>query len=130
MTDTETRPLRAADKIDAELRGRIEQLQELGVRMHQANEADDIDLAEEVNEELNCFPLDVRIRSRLFVQISTGGPGDEFEIEIEKGEYGWELADTHATYRYIEWFDPAEIRTDDPVVIEYLNGLLDVLDCS
>lgn len=115
------------DRIGAQLAGRIEDLNRMTDQISDAQAEERWDDAEEAQEELDAFPLSVDLKTTMVVQISTGGPGDQFEIEVVKGEYGWELADTHATYRFLDWFDGATRRTDDPAVLAYLESMVECL---
>lgn len=84
---------------------------------------------EEGYQALDLFPLAAEIRSTLVVQISTGGPGDQFEIPVHRGSHGrWELADSEATYRFLDWFDGATRRTDNPAVMRMLENFIEVIE--
>lgn len=76
-------------------------------------------------ERLDEFALAIDIKTTMTVQISTGGPSDLFEIEVVKGDYGWELANTSATYHFCDWLDGATRRTDDETVMRYLNTIVE-----
>lgn len=126
MSTTE-RDLTCEDRVDAHLAGRIEQLAEILTAIDNDGgeiEGDEVD-GEDALERLDEFPLCVDLSVTMTVQISTGGPGDQLEIEIERGQYGWELADDHATYRFLDWFDGATRRTDDENIMRYLSHMVE-----
>jgi hypothetical protein len=111
------------DRIEAHLASRIEDLAELTARINGEDEDD----SDEAREELDNFALSLDLKVTMKVQISTGGPGDQFEVEIERGRFGWELADDFATYRFLDWFDGATRRTDNPAVMAYLANMVECI---
>ena len=117
-------------RIDKQLQGRIDDLTELHNVVDDDEgviDGEEID-ADDAYDRLANLPLSVDVKHTMTVLLSTGGPGDQFEIEIEKGEHGWELADDEATYRFLDWFDGATRKTDDPNVIRFLEGFLGGMD--
>jgi len=120
MMDTITEAnQKCENRIEAQLASRIEDLQELATRINGENEED----GDEAQEELDNLALDLRVT--MTIQISTGGPGDQFEVEIERSRFGWVLANDFATYRFLDWFDEATRRTDDPTVMAYLANIVE-----
>lgn len=63
---------------------------------------------EELYDELSEFPLSAEITHTFIVQLSTGGPGDQFECEVSKGKYGWEIDEIR--YRFMDWWDGDVVR--------------------
>jgi len=101
--------------------GRIEDLEGLIDRIN----GDDVDDGDEAQEELDEFALSMELRTTMVVQISTGGPGDQFEIAVVNNGHGWELDADKATYRFLDWFDGATRTTDDPAVMAYLANMVE-----
>lgn len=132
MTTTEERAKTCEERIDAELASRAADLKGIFAILNSCDAGVDPDEdAEEIaREELDNFALSIDVKHTMVVQISTGGPGDQFEIAIEKGQYGWELADNAATYRFLDWFDGATRRTDDESVMAYLENLVEIAGLS
>lgn len=127
MSTTEERSKSCEERIDAHLAGRIEDLVEMDKRRDVAEAAEDYDTQDEVLEELDNYALCIDVRHTMIVQLSTGGPGDQFEIEITQGDHGWELADREATYRFLDWFDGATKTTDNEAVMRYLGAMVERL---
>ena len=124
MTDT-----KCEDRIDGHLASRIGDLEQI----HEAIDNDggvidgEIVDADEALDRRDEYALAVDLRTIMIVQISTGGPGDQFEVEVERTEHGWELADAQATYRFLDWFDGATRYTDDADVMAYLQAMVERL---
>lgn len=122
---TDTKPLTCQNLVERQLTGRIEQLAEMYETLEAAHTSGDDDALDAAQEAINNFPLCVTAKTTLVIQISTGGPGDEIEVEIEKVSHSWERADTHVTYRYLDWFDGAETRTADETILAYVDGIIE-----
>jgi hypothetical protein len=116
-------PPTCKDRILPALAGRIETLSDI---MHRLN-SDDANVSDDAAAELDTFPLDVEVRHTMRVLIGTGGPGDWLDIPITRTKYGWELADDAATYVFQDWFDSADIRTDDETIMGYLAQMVEGL---
>lgn len=131
MTDTVAEANKTCeDRIESHLAARIGDLTEIIEAID--NDGGEIDAnlvgdSDDAMEYLDNFALAIEVRTTMIVQISTGGPGDQFEIEVVKGDYGWELADSSATYRFLDWFDGATRRTDDLAVMRYLSAMVERL---
>jgi hypothetical protein len=123
----ETRDKKCEDRIDSHLAGRIADLAEIRARMEDAQAESRWDDADDAQAEYDEFALCMDLKVTAIIQISTGGPGDQFEVDLERGPHGWERADTHVTYRFLDWFDGATRRTDDPVVLDYVDSMLERL---
>lgn len=128
MTDTQAQPT-CEDRIEGYLAGRIEDLTEIVDIIN--NDGGEIDGepydADGAYDLLSEFPLSVGVRHTMVVQIGVGGPQDQFEIEIERGKYGWELADDKAVYRFMYWFDGAERFTRDEAVMTMLEHFAEIV---
>ena len=123
------RDAKCEDRIDANLSSRIKDLEEIHEALNNDGgvidgETVDVDEAHDRRDE---YALAMELRTTMVVQISTGGPGDQFEIEVERTEHGWELADTQATYRFLDWFDGGDPRTNDSDVMTYLEAMIERL---
>lgn len=121
--------IRCEDRIDGELKSRVEDLSRIFAVMdgEQIDPEGEIEGYDDALDALDEYPLCVDLKTTMIVQISTGGPGDQFEIEIIKGDHGWELYETHATYRFLDWFDGATVRTDDPTIMRYMEVMVERL---
>lgn len=127
MTDTRNETCEA--RINSHLAGRIADLGLLTDIMQSdkgvyAGEEIDGETAQDyLNEYALCLDLQVTMK----VQLSTGGPGDELEISIERSKYGWRLAEDYATYRFLDWGDGAAMRTDNPAIMAYLENMVECI---
>lgn len=126
MTETQNdRKLSCEERVGPQLASRIEDLKALYTAIEAAQDSGDDNACDEVQDKLDTFALCVDIRHTMIVCISTGGPGDQFEIAVEQGPYGWNLADNEATYRFLDWFDGATRTTDNEAVMEYLRNQIE-----
>jgi hypothetical protein len=126
---TDTRNTSCDERIDANLASRIEDLAEITAAIDNDGgiiDGDEVDY-DGALDRLDEYALCLDIKTTMTVQISTGGPGDQFEIEVIKSDCGWELADSQATYRFLDWFDGATRRTDDEAVMRYLSAMVERL---
>ncbi len=114
------------DRIDAALDGRVGDLE---IIMEALENETPVLGYDDPLEAMGEFALALDIKSTLIVTIGTGGPGDQFEIEIVMGPHGWELNNSHATYRFLDWFDGATRLTDNDAVMEYLRSMAERLSC-
>ena len=124
---TDTREKTCEDRISAHLESREADIARLHERIAEASDAGNYDRMEEFEQELNEMPLSIEIKTKMVVLLSWGGPSDQFEVAIEKGQHGWELADNAATYRFLDWFDGAERRTDHPAVMAWLESMVECM---
>lgn len=126
---TDTRNTTCEERIDANLASRVEDLTAIYEAMN--NDGGEVDGEwrdfDSALEALDEYALCIDVRTTMVVQISTGGPGDQLEITIEKGQHGWELASNEATYRFLDWFDGATRRTDNDAVMHYLGSMVERL---
>lgn len=133
MTEQKT----CEQRIDAELASRIE---DISLLMRAAN-ADDIrefttderdtlaGLGVDVDEFdsetartiLDEYPLSIGVRTVCTVQLSWGGPSDEFEFDIEDGRI-----ESAIVYRFKDWFDGASRTVDDESVEAWLSSLAEI----
>lgn len=124
-----------AERVIGEMESRIAQLEALHTALDDAqdNDGQGIEVdgetldADDIAERIDTFALGAEIRYTLVVQLSTGGPGDQFEIEIQQSRHGWEIADDSATYRFLDWFDGATATTENPTVLNYLETIAECL---
>lgn len=80
--------------------------------------ARDLDkIKEQAEERLNQLPLSVSVKRVMTVQLSWGGPSDEFEVEIDDGEL-----QSNPVYIFKDWFDGARRETNDASVERFLEG--------
>jgi len=63
------------------------------------------------NGDSELQPLAVDLHHTIVIQLSTGGPGDQFECKVVKGKYGLEIEEI--TYRFLDWFDGAALILND-----------------
>jgi hypothetical protein len=65
----------------------------------------------------------------LIWQISTGGPGDQFEFEVDPEDYEVQTI----TYRFLDWFDGASVelhgRDYDTLADWYECNIRDFVSC-
>lgn len=115
---------------------RLEALDSLGVDTaelratlpDQWEDADAEQLAESAREALDSYGLSLEVRTTLVWQLSTGGPGDQFELEVSRDQYAYSV-DT-ARYRFLDWFDGAaqELEPDQRAIVERAAELLGILE--
>lgn len=82
------------------------ELESLGVDL-----TNDETLSESSRTRLDELPLAISIRHTLRVDLSTGGPGDWFEVDIEPVNHGWQTCG-NVVYHFADWFDHAAMETD------------------
>jgi len=117
------------DRIEGHLRSRIEDLAHMHAVINQDGgviDGEDV-TSDDALDRIAEYALGIETHTTMVVLLSTGGPGDQLEVEIERGTYGWELAETSAAYRFSDWFDGATIRTADRDVMEYLENMVQYL---
>lgn len=90
--------------------------------------SDDDEVREEAIEEWSNDVLSVEVKKTVRVLMSTGGPADWFECEIDD-----ENAITAITYVFEDWYDHAERRlqpgTDEYTAAErYCDYFIEALD--
>lgn len=108
------------ERIDAELAGRVEAISLLVRASNYGATVEDfedderamldalgLDLSDEIDNEqaqqlLDELPFDVSVKTICTVLLSTGGPADMFEFEVEDGRI-----ESNITYRFQDWFDGA-----------------------
>lgn len=90
--------------------------------------ADAEQLAESAREALDSYGLSVDVRTTLVWQLSTGGPGDQFELEVSREQYSYSV--DAARYRFLDWFDgaAAELESEQRAIVERAAELLGILE--
>lgn len=92
----------------------------LNIRVEDITDEDRNDrdkIREEAQMRLDELPLSVNVKRVMTVQLSWGGPSDEFEVEInEKGEL-----ESNPVYVFKDWFDGARRETKDTSVERFLE---------
>jgi len=114
------------DRVAGHLASRIRDLEQMQEALGEDGgviEGEEV-TSDEVLDMIEDYALAVDLRSTLIVTISTGGPGDQLEIEVINDGHGWELADTSAIYRFLDWGDGATRRTNDDAVMDYLQSMV------
>lgn len=127
---SDTRDKTCEERVSENLASRIEGIEEIYEALNNDGGEIDGDFCdyEAAYERLQELPLGIEIKSTLVVQLSTGGPGDQFEIAVERGAHGgWVLADNEATYRFLDWFDGATRRTDNEAVMAMLSNFAEIM---
>jgi hypothetical protein len=124
---SDTRNKTCEERIDSHLASRAGDLADIfavidGETQRYEGEVYNEDDAVEILDEW-ALALDLTVTMK--VVIGTGGPGDQFEVEITRGRYGWELAENEATYRFLDWGDGATRSTRDPAVMRYLEMMVE-----
>lgn len=66
------------------------------------------DLSEAAMERIYEYPLSIQTLRVHRIDLSTGGPGDWFEVFVDDGEI------TRIVYHFNDWFDHAERTLDGP----------------
>lgn len=83
-------------------------------------------IREAAQEELSTMPLSVSVKRVMTVQLSWGGPSDEFEVEIgERGEL-----ESNPIYIFKDWFDGARRETQDENVERFLSYFAESVEGS
>jgi hypothetical protein len=121
---TDTRNDTCEDRIDSYMAGRIEDLTKIIEAIdNDGGEIDGYEVdADDALERMDEFALSIDTETTMVVCIGTGGPGDQFEIKVERAQFGgYELAESSALYRFLDWGDGAVRRTSDPAVMRYLE---------
>src|SRR5262245_28145626 len=93
----------AAEQIREEWKGRLEAFQRL--TKYDADESDE--QREEREQELYEYPLDVSLVRMVRIDLSTGGPGDWLEVQLDS-----ESEAQRIEYHFAPWFDHASITLD------------------
>jgi shikimate 5-dehydrogenase len=127
---SDTRNTTCEERVAPHLASRIEDIEAIYNALN--NDGGEIDGEfcdyEAAYERLQGLPLAVEIKSTLVVQISAGGPSEQFEIEVERGLHGgWVLNDNEATYRFLDWFDGATRRTDNEAIMAMLSNFAEIM---
>lgn len=125
---TDTRNLPCEERIAGELADRLADFDAIVRREQRASATGDENRREENFEEWNNFPLAISKSTLVTVQLSYGGPSDEFEVEISADR---EIVAIR--YRFKDWFDGAvrelsrgtsEYETAERFLSYYLDDLL------
>jgi hypothetical protein len=87
------------ERIEEHLASRLEDMRDIMQRMDHEDE----DIREDAYNAQNELPLSIDVKRTVIVQLSTGGPGDQFEIDVDD-----EGNVVRIRYRFIDWFDGAE----------------------
>lgn len=90
------------ERIDTELASRIEDMAHIVRREERACLVGNEDKREVNFEEWNNYPRSVSKSTLITIQLSWGGPSDEFEVEINEDR---EIVAIR--YRFKDWFDGA-----------------------
>jgi hypothetical protein len=88
------------------------------------------DVRERAIERAYEYPLGISTRTIVRLELSTGGPADCIEYEVEPnnvedmgaGECGWQVSG-RVTYHFADWFDHAErvlTGDDEAAAVDYL----------
>lgn len=101
---TEDRNTTAADRIAAHLANRAEYLGDIFDRGGSA----DTDIAEEARDEFWELPLSVETTKTIRVLLSTGGPADGLNVELDRDGNV-----SRVVYWFSDWFDYAETVVTD-----------------
>lgn len=91
------------ERISSHLAGRLDDFRQFSRRGESAVDAEDWDSADEISEEQWSYPLGVSVQRVVRVDLSTGGPGDWFEIVVDDDGLAERI-----TYHFNDWFDHAE----------------------
>lgn len=86
------------------------------------------ELAESAREALDSYGLSLEVRHVIVWQISTGGPGDQFELELSRDGHTYSLES--ARYRFLDWFDGAvaELEPEQRATLERAVEALGILE--
>lgn len=101
----------AAERIAEHMQGRSETLQGLYDAMwkgEQEYDTEAADAAEEAREELDMLPLSVETTKTIRVLLSTGGPADGLNVELDRDGNV-----SRVVYWFADWFDYAETVVTD-----------------
>ena len=102
MSDTDYRNKPCEERIENEMRDRLEDMAAILRREERACATNNEDRRDSNFEEWNNYPLSVSKSTLVTVQLSWGGPSDEFEVEIDE-----EREVVAIRYRFKDWFDGA-----------------------
>lgn len=104
MTMTTDRNQSCEARIAEHLAGRDEMIAELGAR----RDHDDDEVRDEAMEELWELPLSVETTMTVRVLLSTGGPADGLNVELDRDGNV-----SRVVYWFADWFDYAETVVTD-----------------
>ena len=100
---TEQRNKSCAERIEAQRDGRLEDWRELFA----LEASDDDEKREEAFQQLDEYPLSVELRRTVRIDLSTGGPGDWLEVQLDHdGDPG------RIEYHFNDWFDHAAVTLE------------------
>ncbi len=97
-----------AERIGDQLTSRLEWFTELSDAVTQASESDDSDAIDDAYQTIYESPLAISTRKVIRVELSTGGPGDWLEYQVDPEDNACE----RITYHFQDWFDHAERTLD------------------
>lgn len=108
MPDTTTTPTQderntsCEARIDSELAATAETIAGFWTREERACATNNEERREENFEEMANYVLGVSVERVYTIQMSTGGPGDQFEVSVDsEGDI------TRIVYRFLDWYDGA-----------------------
>lgn len=105
---SEERNASCEERIDRELKERLEELREL--------------FANDDYETLSELPLSVEVERKVRIVLSTGGPHDEFVATLhEDGTV------SDVEYVFMDWFDGARRSVRDPVGEQFMDYFAETL---
>jgi hypothetical protein len=124
--------LSCADRVESALSSRLASLVEWEAEYGRAEEAGDDERMDEVLEAVREWPLCIERKATFWlsgdeadfhrwrVQLSTGGPGDWFDIDVDASS-GRVVG---AEYVFQDWFDSATADSLDPADLEWFATTL------
>ena len=104
-------------RIDSELESRVADMKDIRARQN----SDDNEVSEEAHEEHNEWPLSVDLKRIVTIQVSWGGPSDEFRCEVDDDGKIEAIE-----YRFMNWFDGASREVTDDEVFDFLQDYVDL----
>lgn len=87
------------ERIDDELAWEIKRIHKIQRRLDKG--------IEDAYDEQSEWPLSIETKRTVVIQVSTGGPGDQFECDVDD-----EGIIEQVTYRFLDWFDGATRPVD------------------
>ena len=109
------------ERIEEEKEYQLHRIDQLINRMGSVNDK----VADRAQEEAAEWPLSIEVIKTVRVDLSTGGPGDWFEIKTRDGEL------YAGSYRFQDWFDHAErALSDDEISLVWNVFALECLEVS
>lgn len=97
---------KCADLVVDKMVERSSQLKKIDTTISDVDSTDE--QIEEAFEELNNFALGISTYRVIKIELSTGGPADWLELEVDDDGSARRL-----TYHYADWFDHAEFKVPE-----------------